>query len=57
MNMRTWQMRRWKHIIHVVGRVSVEGACTLTGSLETKTSVGFAMPMEIAKQRKSVFRK
>jgi UDP-glucose 4-epimerase len=43
-------------IIHVAGRVSVEGASTPLIYLETR-SVRFAMPIEIAKQRKSVYRK
>jgi hypothetical protein len=43
-------MRRWKSIIHVAGRVSVEGAITPPGNLETMRSVRFAIPIEGAKQ-------
>jgi hypothetical protein len=56
MQIKSWQQSLWKHIIPVAERVSVEGACIPSASLETG-SVPFEMPMKIAKQRKCVFRK
>jgi hypothetical protein len=50
-------MRIWNDIIHVVGRGYVKGALTPFVSLEIMISVRFAILIEVAKQRKSLFRK
>jgi hypothetical protein len=39
--------------MHVAGRVSVKGAITPPGNLETMRSVHFAIPTELAKQTMS----
>jgi hypothetical protein len=50
--MRGWLRRLPKNIIHVVGRVFVQGAYTPSVSLEIVTGVPFAMQREWAKQMK-----
>jgi hypothetical protein len=48
MNMRSWQRRKLKHIIHVAGRVLAEDACTPIMLLEIIPSVLFAILTELA---------
>jgi hypothetical protein len=57
MQIRSWQLSQWKNIIHVAGREFAMDVCTLSTSLDMEISVRFAIPMKIAKQWKSVFRK
>jgi len=55
--MRSWLKRLRKVTIPVAGRAFVEGVCTPLTSLDTRIGVRFAMPIVVANQRKSVFRK
>ena len=57
MNMRGWQIRTWKNIIHVAERAFVAGASTLSVSQETLESAPFAIPTEVAKQKKRKLQK
>jgi hypothetical protein len=50
-------MRKWKNIIPVVGRASVEGVSTPSLSLETLISVPFAILTKLAKQIETLVRK
>jgi hypothetical protein len=54
--MRSWQMRKWKYIIHAAGRVFVEAVCTPSLSLVTLASVRFAILTEVAKHVKRIMK-
>jgi hypothetical protein len=57
MNIRRLPIRLRNNIIIVAGRAFAEGAYTPPGILETVGSVPFAIPIELAKQMKSVLKK
>jgi hypothetical protein len=55
--MRSWKIWLRKYIIHVVGRIFVEGAFTPSVNLETVGNVRSAMKELLAKQLKKQFKK
>jgi hypothetical protein len=55
--MRSIKNSIWKYIFHVAEKAFVEGAFTPSPTLVKMTSVPFAIPTEVAKQKRRKSRK